>query len=211
MQRILMILSIISMSCFIYWLWFMSAPQDPTSAVIRVAGHSILGSGTPFSKLRQGTGIIIGTHTVLTPAHVIAGDTDPSIQINGRYYRATVILYDPVMDLAELHTNISLQSPLKFSDNVSIGEQGTFIGYPILSPKFTSKATLIGTTINANRKLYIIKVNGRKGDSGGPFLDSQGNVVGIFLLYLPGKNTGFFLTSEEIRKWLKSTSANAVE
>lgn len=200
LKRALMWLIIASMFAFIFWLWFMSGSQYPSSSVIRVGGYSSLGSGTPLSKLRQGTGIIIGRHTILTPAHVIAGDIQPLIQIDGQYSPATVIMYDPSMDLAELYTNLDLPPALQFSDTASVGEHGTFIGFPIVSPKFTSDATITGTTVNDSRKMYVVKVNGRKGDSGGPFIDSQGKIVGIFLLYWPGKDTGYFLSSEEIRK-----------
>ena len=90
-----------------------SVLRSPAASVLRVAGYSECGSGIgDGSGLRQGSGFVAGPGTVVTDAHVIYGDRDPMVQASGRYYPATVVLFDPAADLAVLRTSAPLPPPL---------------------------------------------------------------------------------------------------
>ena len=151
-----------------------SVLRSPAASVLRVAGYSACGSGVgDGSGLRQGSGFVAGPGTVVTDAHVIYGDHDPMVQASGRYYPATVVLFDLADDLAVLRTNAPLPPPLATAV-ARIGTAGTLVGYPVRSPLFTGSAVITGTVVNTQtgitRTLLVVHADGRQGDSGGPFL-----------------------------------------
>jgi len=102
-----------------------SVLRSPAASVLRVAGYSACGSGVgDGSGLRQGSGFVAAPGTVVTDAHVIYGDRDPMVQASGRYYPATVVLFDPADDLAVLRTSAPLPPPLATAPT-RIGTTGT--------------------------------------------------------------------------------------
>lgn len=184
-----------------------SVLRSPTPSVLRVAGYSECGSGIgDGSGLRQGSGFVAGPGTVVTDAHVIYGDRDPMVQSSGRYYPATVVLFDLADDLAVLRTSAPLPPPLATAA-ARIGTTGTLVGYPVRSPLFIGSAVITGTAVNTQtgitRTLLVVHADGRQGDSGGPFITHAGRVAGIFELYWPGKWTGYFIPASTIMRILK--------
>jgi S1-C subfamily serine protease len=183
---------------------------SPAASVLRVAGHSECGSGVgDGSGLRQGSGFVAAPGIVITDAHVIYGDHDPMVQAGGRYYPATVVVFDPAADLAVLRTSGPLPPPLTLV-TASIGTKGTLVGYPVRSPRFTGPAVITGTTANTStgitRTLLVVHADGRQGDSGGPFITHDGRVAGIFELYWPGEWTNDFIPVAAITRVLEQAA-----
>jgi len=144
-----------------------------------------------------GTGMVLtSSGEVLTNNHVIRGATtirvtDPS---TGKKYAATVVGYDLAADVAVLQLKgasglqtVSLgdSSKAKVGDAVTaLGNAGGAGGTPI---EATGTITGLGKSITASdgssseRLTGLIETdaNIQPGDSGGPLLDSSGNVIGM--------------------------------
>jgi len=146
-----------------------------------------------------GTGIVLSSNgEVLTNNHVIDGAT--SIKVtdvgNGRTYSATVTGYDASHDIAVLKMNGASglrTATLGDSSTVDVGEKVVAIGNAGgrggLPSVATGQVTGLGKSITAvdqgsgssERLTGMIRTNAdiQAGDSGGPLLNTSGQVVGI--------------------------------
>lgn len=142
----------------------------------------------------SGTGCIIDSRgTILTSSHVIADSNDIKVTIaNGEEYRAQIIKKAGVNnDLALLKINTG--KPLKTitigdSKNIRVGQKVLAIGNP-----FGFKGTLtqgIVSRIDYKRNKIQTDAAINPGSSGGPLLNTSGEVIGINqAIYNPDNNT----------------------
>ena len=146
-----------------------------------------------------GTGIVISpSGEVLTNNHVINGATTVRVTevTNGHSYRATVVGYDRVHDLAvlQIHGASRLRPALLGnSDAVQVGNQVAAIGNAggkggrpdVAAGPVTDLGRSISTSdelTGSNEQLTgLIQAgaNIRPGDSGGPLVDDSGRVIGV--------------------------------
>lgn len=142
----------------------------------------------------SGTGCVINPNgTIITSSHVIANSDDIVVTIsNGEKYRAKVI------KSPELNSDISLlkidtTKPLKtitFGDskNIKVGQKVLAIGNP-----FGFNGTLtqgIVSRIDYKRNKIQTDAAINPGSSGGPLLNTSGEVIGINqAIYNPDNNT----------------------
>jgi putative serine protease PepD len=156
------------------------------------ASNSPFPGGAQSGGIAQGTGFIYDTKgDIVTNDHVISGSSSVSVKLSdGSTYKATVVGSDPSTDLAVLHIDApsSKLAPLVLADssNVSIGDGVVAIGNPFgLDGSVTS-----GIVSALNREIVApdnTPIEGaiqtdaaiNHGNSGGPLLDLQGNVIGI--------------------------------
>ena len=139
----------------------------------------------------EGTGFIIETTTqegalVLTNYHVIEGENRITVRVNdSRNFRATVVGYDGVRDLAVLEICCDSFKVMGFHDSkeVKAGSEVIAIGYPL---GFTGSATVTRGIISAVRydpsvKSWVFQTDApiNPGNSGGPLLLTTGEVIGI--------------------------------
>ena len=144
-----------------------------------------------------GTGMVLtSSGEVLTNNHVIRGATDIKIVLpsTGRSYTAQVVGYDVTDDVAVLQasgaSNLKTVS-LANSDGVSAGDAVTALGNAGGTGSFTPAAgtvTGVGRSITVSddqggsehlRGLIETNAHVQPGDSGGPLLNSSGQVVGM--------------------------------
>lgn len=142
----------------------------------------------------SGTGCIINKNgTIITSSHVILNSDDITVTIaNGEKYKATVI------KTPEINSDISLikidvSKPLKtitFGDskNIKVGQKVLAIGNP-----FGFNGTLtqgIVSRIDYKRNKIQTDAAINPGSSGGPLLNTSGEVIGINqAIYNPDNNT----------------------
>jgi S1-C subfamily serine protease len=121
-----------------------------------------------------------------------------------------VVLYDPSIDIAVLRVP-DLDAPaLQFRPQpAAVGEDVIILGYPLDGP-FTATAgkirqmiTLQGPDIyddgEVSREVYTVRAVVRSGNSGGPMIDVNGQVVGVvFGAALDDSETGFVLTNAQV-------------
>src|SRR5580658_1180212 len=138
-----------------------------------------------------GSGFIINANgEILTNFHVISGSQQVEVTLPDQSkYKATVLVRDRVNDLAliKIEPKKKLTSlNLGDSDHLQVGQKVLAIGNPFGfdGTLTTGVVSTLGRTIEAenNHKMEgMIQTDAsiNSGNSGGPLLDSQGNVIGI--------------------------------
>jgi len=171
------------------------------------AGSSVKVEGQACGYLQQGSGFVVGRDTVVTNAHVVAGEAAPTVTVGGVAYPATTVYFDPKFDMAVLRTSAPLGPPLRLAaDEVQRGAEGVVIGYPEDGPLTIGPAG-VAATITAEgrdiyntgvvvRDVYEVDADIRPGSSGGPLIDTNGKVIGVvFSRSTVDANVGYALTS----------------
>jgi S1-C subfamily serine protease len=170
-----------------------AAPPPPRIAYdpgVRAASHSVVRVlGTACGLAIEGSGWVARPEEVITNAHVVAGESDTTVEIEGQppALAAQAIAFDPTVDLAVLRVPGLRLAPLHLVSNPASGSAGAILGYPENGP-FAVRAARIGQTApvvtqNAygqgpvTRLLTPLRGIVRPGNSGGPLVDSAGNVL----------------------------------
>jgi S1-C subfamily serine protease len=173
--------------------------RDPQ---VRAASRSVVKVlGTACGLGVEGSGWVGRDGVVVTNAHVVAGQDDTTVQLQGKgtHYNATLIWFDELNDLALLRVPaISGSAPaLPLDVNEKPGKSAAILGFPQNGPYHVEPARLGQTRQvrsddaygNGPRLRTITSLRGqvRSGNSGGPLVDSDGQVVGtIFASTLSG-------------------------
>jgi S1-C subfamily serine protease len=146
-----------------------------------------------------GSGFIINANgEILTNLHVISGSQQVEVTLPDQSkYKATVLVRDRVNDIALI--KIEPKKKLTYlnlgdSDHLQVGQKVLAIGNPFGfdGTLTTGVISTLGRTIdaeNSRRMEGMIQTDAsiNSGNSGGPLLDSQGNVIGInTAIYGPG-------------------------
>jgi S1-C subfamily serine protease len=170
----------------------------------------VQGTAPSCDRSIEGSGFVYAPQHVLTNAHVVAGVTPgPTVTADGKAYQATVVLYDPQVDIAVLYVPGLNLTPLKFDDQGQAGADAVVAGYPLDHP-FKAVAARIGGVQDAvgpdiyqtgvvNRQIFEIRAVVQPGNSGGPLLSPSGAVYGVvFAAAVDTSDTGFALTASEV-------------
>lgn len=156
-----------------------------------------------------GSGVVVSADGyILTNSHVISNGAAQNIKVmfmNGEEREARAVWYDTLMDLAVVKVeaeNLDV-AHLGNSENVNIGQLAIAIGNP-LGLEFERTVTS-GIISGVDRSVSIDEFNKMEGllqtdasinsgNSGGPLLNSKGEVVGINTLKISsGEGLGFAL------------------
>ena len=165
----------------------------------------------------EGSGWAVEPDIVVTNAHVVAGSDDTTVTTqDGVELEATPVYYEPRRDLALLRVGAALP-PLSISSKRRQGEDAAVLGYPENGPYSLSPARIGETRETISEDSYgngpvdrtIVAMSGsvRSGNSGGPLVDSRGNVVGtVFAATTSGPRGGFAIPAEQVRQALHDTA-----
>ena len=163
--------------------------------------------GTPFgqgAEQAQGTGFVVDSQgDIVTNAHVVAGASSITVTTSaGDTLHATLVGSDPTTDVAVIKVDGSTSglTPLAFADSsaVQVGDGVVAIGDPfgLTNTVTTGVVSALDRTITSpnNRPITgVIQTDAaiNHGNSGGPLLDSSGQVIGITSqIYSDGQNSG---------------------
>jgi len=177
----------------------------------------IQGVVTIRTEVGQGTGFIITDDGYLvTNAHVLAGGTNViAITYEQETKSATLIGYDLNLDLALLKIDGNYDElTLADSNKIQIGEKVIAIGNP-LGLQFSVSEGIVSAIhrpgINGNTNAYIqTDAALNPGNSGGPLIDKQGEIIGINNFKIGNtENIGFALESNYIKEVVNEISTQA--
>jgi S1-C subfamily serine protease len=161
-------------------------------------------------KVLEGSGFVLSPDRVMTNAHVVAGANSVTVEASGNPYDATVVSYDPTVDIAILSVPNLPSGPLPFANTpVTSGTQAIVMGYPggggfVPTPaRIRELIELSGPDIyrsaTVNREVYTVRASVEQGNSGGPLIDLNGQVLGVvFGAAVDDNDTGFVLTAKEV-------------
>ena len=177
------------------------------AGVVRVSGRA-----EACGRAQEGSGFVVGPERVVTNAHVVAGMSDPAVQVTGtgEALAGEVVVLDPVRDLAVLHVPGLAAAALPLGPAPAGGSDVALAGFPLggaytVTPgRVRDVVRATGEDIygvpGAEREIYSLLATARPGNSGGPVLDPAGAVVGVvFARSLDDVGTGYALTLDEAR------------
>ncbi len=159
-----------------------------------------------------GTGFIVDSRgLILTNQHVVEAAERVMVKLaDGRSFRATVVGADPDIDLAVLKVDAGVplpELPLGDSDHLRVGEWVCAIG----NPYAYEHTVTVGVVSFVGRKLFdqsldqYIQTDAAIsfGNSGGPLLNTAGEVVGInTAVSRQASNIGFAIPVNQAREAL---------
>jgi S1-C subfamily serine protease len=177
-------------------------PPDPSvlrrPGIRRASASVVRVLGTACGLGVSGSGWVAGRGLVVTNAHVVAGQDDTTVDSAATPpLPARVVAFDSRNDIAVLRVGGLTAPPLEQAEP-DPGSAVAVLGYPEDGP-LTARAGRIGRTtviltVDAygrgpvSRRITSLRVRVRRGNSGGPVLDSAGRVVGtVFAARIDGE------------------------
>ncbi|EGD55076.1 MarP family serine protease [Gordonia neofelifaecis] len=199
---------------------------QPAVRSVRPSVIKITGVAHSCGQALEGSGFVVSPERVMTNAHVVAGTDTVSVQTsNGRELDATVVWFNSRNDIAVLDVP-GLRAPaLKFASNqAQTGDDAIALGYPENGP-FTVTPLRVRNTVELNgpdiyqsarpvqRQVYTVRGNIRSGNSGGPMITPDGEVLGVVFGAAedPTEDTGFVLTAAQVQSDLAASEQNDSE
>lgn len=200
-----------------------SAPE--LRKAVAAAGPStvkIVGYGCGGQQ-QEGSGFVVSPRLVVTNAHVVAGITNITVEPpDDNSHGAYAVYFDPRFDLAVLEVEgAPLPEPALHLDPslVERGTQGAVLGYPENGPFNTQPAGVLerfeatGYDIYNNaqttRTVYELEAVVRPGNSGGPLVEPNGEVVGVvFSRSASNPDIGYALSSPGVLARVRQAEAH---
>lgn len=156
---------------------------------------------------------------VVTNYHVITGSDSVHLQNHkGESFKADIIFTNPEKDLAILHISDSTYKPIKNipytfkRQDSDMGEDVYTIGFPRDESVYGQGYLSSSTGYAGDTLAYQVSIPVNPGNSGGPLLDKDGNVIGI----ISGKQKGqdgaaFAIKTEALMETLNSIPADSLK
>jgi len=154
--------------------------------------------GTACGLGIEGSGWVAAPGLVVTNAHVVAGETDTTVQVGGNPpgLPAQVLDFDSHDDVAVLRVAGLSERALPLAPHPAPSTPAAILGYPLDGP-FNVQPGRIGQTVTAStqdaygngpvlRSLEPLRGLVRPGNSGGPLVNAGGQVVGTVFAAITG-------------------------
>ena len=185
---------------------FVQMVEDARDSVVRISHDQGVGSGVIFE-------VAAGTAAIATNHHVVEGHTTVTVTVGDRdTYTGTVRGTDAVRDIAVVTICCGDFHALPFANPaaVRVGDEIMLMGYALDLP---GEATLTRGVISAIRfsdshQSMVIQTDAamNPGNSGGPMLNMDGEIVGISTFSFgatssgrPVEGLGFAISVETVR------------
>ncbi len=165
-----------------------------------------------------GSGFVVGTGQIATNRHVIKGIASGKVKMVGEtveHVIESVLIVDRNHDLAIIQATGVTASPLTLgdSDTIEIGQSVYAAGNPQGLTGTFSQGIISGIRPEGNEFVEdtIIQLTApvSPGSSGGPVLDSDGEVIGIiFSQFTNGQNLNFAIPVNFLKELISAESKN---
>jgi S1-C subfamily serine protease len=183
-----------------------------TPALNRAAESVLRIAGTAYQcgQNQTGTGFVVSEDRVITNAHVVAGVSQPVVEMpDGGAMPGRVVYFDTRHDLAVLAVDNLPAQPLALTADLPNGSPAAFAGYPHGGPFQSRPATIqdittvlvpdIYGTNPSPEEIYRLAGDVQPGNSGGPLLTTDGQVAGvIFAKATSDAEMGFAITMDDL-------------
>ncbi len=196
--------------------------QPQLQQAVSIAGPStvkIVGDGC--GQIQEGSGFVVAPDLVVTNAHVVAGIAQPMVIDSVGQHAATPVFFDPDFDLAVLRARGLSERPLKLlPTSVERGAQAVVLGYPEGGPFQAVPAGVMSNISQAvgrdiygqsltTRSVYELQADVRPGNSGGPLVEPNGEVIGVVFARSPSDpSIGYALESPGVVSRVNSAEAS---
>jgi S1-C subfamily serine protease len=196
-----------------------AAPPVPPTSPAAVQAAAVTGQpstvqvqATGCGGISSGSGFVTQPGFVVTNAHVVAGGQTLTVRDQQGTRETVAVHYDPQLDLAVLSSPTTTAPPIAWVSTPADREtEGATIGFPAGLPEqvvkpasVRARAEAVGRDIYGRglvqRDILTLTADVRQGDSGGPFVTSQGLVGGVvFAANAAEPGSGYALTAERVR------------
>lgn len=198
--------------------------EEARAAVEAAASSTVQVIGPACDVIQEGSGFVAAEGYVVTNAHVVAGMDDPEVRSAvGGTSGALTVLFDPDLDLAVLAVADTPGPPLSLAaEPLERGAPGAVLGYPQGGPLDAHRAALRRTMDAVGRDIYgqgeverlVLELQTlvRPGNSGGPFVLSDGRVGGVVFAASSGdEDVGYAIAAPEVGDVLRSAVGRTTE
>ena len=196
-----------------------AAPIDlPADAQVGALADSAEASTTRITSvgcgalLSVGSGFFVGPQHAVTNAHVVAGSTTTTVNLNGADLDASVVVFDPTSDLALLYVPGAGAQALTLS--TAVPERGTaaaVLGFPgggdltVTAAAVTATHDILAPNIygqgSYSHSVVELRSEIRRGNSGGPLVVATGTVGGVvFGASTNDPDVGYAIGADEARE-----------
>ena len=208
------------------------ADQPTTVAAQAARASTVKVVGQACGYIKFGSGFVVQPGLVVTNAHVVAGEAATSISDASGSHRATVVTFDPRLDVALLRVSDLGDPPLSIrSETVARGTTAAIVGYPgggafdakpgAVNARFEAVGLDIYGTALTTREVYELNGVVVPGDSGGPLVATgqstgtaaipTGTVIGLVFANSPSdRNVGYALTMNAVATEVAHTGSQPV-
>ncbi len=190
----------------------------PVISRVRPSVVKIEGVAPSCNQALEGSGFVVSPERVMTNAHVVAGTRTLTVQSDDGPLEAKVVLFDYRNDVAVLDVPGLAAPPLDFAErSATTGDDAIALGYPEAGP-FTATPERVREVVNLSgpdiyrdaqvrRQVYTVRGAIRQGNSGGPLINSDGQVLGVVFGAAEDttSQTGFVLTAEQVQDSLRDS------
>jgi hypothetical protein len=190
--------------------------RDPD--VRRAAGSVVRVLGTACGLGIEGSGWVAGAGVVVTNAHVVAGESDTSVQLRGTGPRlpARPVVFDRHDDIAVLRIGGLGAAALRLAPQAPAGRSVAVLGFPHNGPFDEEAAQAISQDAYGHgpvrREILSFRGLVRSGNSGGPLVDARGRVAGtVFAAEIgSGPRGGYAIPTDVVRRELTGAGEHRV-
>ncbi|MEJ7765467.1 MAG: MarP family serine protease [Acidimicrobiales bacterium] len=195
----------------------------PVAVLEKVKDSTVKIQGRACSRTQEGSGFVIAANTVVTNAHVVAGEkTTDVLRPDRKRVKATVTVFDSARDLAILRADGLGLSALPMVDKTEDqGSQGAVLGHPggqeaiaVAPSKINRRVQAVGRDLydrrSTTRDVFILASRLAPGYSGGPLVNTAGQVAGVAFAIAPDRDgVSYALTDAELREALATNQGRA--
>ena len=193
--------------------------QDPE--VLAAGPRTVRVSSIACGYGVEGSGWVAAPNLVVTNAHVVAGENATRVQPGGTgpHYRAEVVLFDDKNDVAVLRVAGLGLDPMPLAQPRT-GEATAVLGFPENGPLDVQPArtgstqrVISGDAYNrgpVERTVTSFRVYVRPGNSGGPVVNADGEVVAtVFASRADSNDSGYGIPSQIVQRRLAAATGRA--
>ncbi|GAA2970117.1 putative membrane protein required for colicin V production [Microbacterium terrae] len=184
--------------------------DDPELAAAAASVARVSGTAYACGTSSTGSGFVIAADRIVTNAHVVAGVDAPVVELPGLEAReGRIVYFDPIDDLAVIAVDRLGAGALDLAPTAAAGTPAAVQGYPLGGPFTMVPAGVVSVgsasvpdiydSSMAFREIYALQAEIRPGNSGGPLLTGDGEVIGlVFARSEDDPERGYAMTMAEL-------------
>jgi S1-C subfamily serine protease len=184
--------------------------------VIETFTVRLTGDAQECNQSVSGSGFYFAPGRLLTNAHVVAGVQELQVRLTGleTSVPGQVIYFDPQKDVAVIATKERDTRVALFArGKAEIGDNSAVAGYPgggdltvtpaRISGILSARGENIYGDIGVERAVYSLRSNVIPGNSGGPLVNGDGQILGLVFGSNTDSDIGYALTNSELQDAVK--------
>ena len=163
-----------------------------------------------YTNSGVGSGFSVKENLIMTNAHVVGNYEKVTVKLyDGKTIRGNVIKKDSKKDLALISVDEKIETLKVSTDKLRIGQEVYAIGAPKDMPYTMTKGIISALERKIGQNTYVqIDASVNSGNSGGPLVDENGNVIGVITLKASdAEGIGFAINTKDMTNFIENVEA----